>query len=137
MSEEKVALEVAERDFERMCRSRRIDIDTSTMDREDRESFDELKARILRVMRAGDLVVDESGTPTYTPPVPDSKPITFHKPTGATYMAMDDAGKDKDVGKMIAAMNDITRSVPGALSKLEAPDFQICLSLTNLFLASR
>jgi hypothetical protein len=135
--EQRVAREVAEAEFERMCQARRIDIDMTEMDEEDTASFLDLKRKIMRAMQRGDLVVNEHGDPVYTPPVPGAKPLTFYKATGATFMAMDE-GKDRGgITKVVASLTEMTRSVKGEISKLEAPDFQVCSAIASLFLASR
>lgn len=134
--ESKVALEVAEAEFERMCSSRRIDTSTAEMDEDDAASFLALKKRVLRAMQRGELVVSEAGDPIYTPSLPGAKPITFYKPTGATFMAMD--GKhDGPMARTVAALQEMTRSARGEFSKLEGADFQFCTQLATLFLAPR
>jgi hypothetical protein len=134
-----VAKEVAESEFDRMCTARRLDIDESTMDDEDKAKFAELKKPIIRAIMGGHVIVSEAGDPTFTPPVAGGKPLTFHRPTGATFMAMDSKdGKYKgQLTAMASAITEMTRTTPGDVSKLEAPDFQLCCSLANLFLASR
>lgn len=134
ISNDRVALEVAEAEFERMCATRRIDTDVADMSEDDAESFRSLRKRVLRAMQRGELVVSESGDPVYTPP--GGKAITFYKPTGATFMAMD--GKhDGPMARTVAAMHEMTRTARGEFAKLEGPDFQFCTALTTLFLAPR
>lgn len=138
--EQKIARDVAEEEFERMCKSRRLATTTEEMDPDDATGFEELKRKILRAIQAGDLVVTDDGDPVYTPPVPGAKPLTFHKPTGATLIAMDAksaSDSDGNQARMVRAMTEMTRSAKGELSKLEVPDYQLCASLVNLFLASR
>lgn len=134
LRESKIALEVAEAEFERMCDSRRIDTNVAEMDDDDASSFEAIRKRVLRAIQRGELVVSENGDPVYTPP--GGKPITFYKPTGATFMAMD--GKnDGPMARTVSAMHEMTRTGRGEFSKLEAPDFQLCTALATLFLAPR
>lgn len=136
---EKIALEVAEAEFERMCRSRRIDLE-EMLDGKDDGEFLALKGRIVRTIQRGELIVDgENGDPTYLPPVPGAKPLRFYKPTGATFMAMDGVGGKEvgQIGRMVGVLADMTRTPKGEIAKLEAPDFQFCCTLANLFLAPR
>lgn len=134
-----IAKDVAESEFNRMCVARRLDIDESDMDADDAEKFAGIKKDVVKAMMRGELVVNESGDPVFTPPVAGSRPLTFHKPTGATFMAMDSKdGKYKGhLTATASAITEMTRSTPGDISKLEAPDFQLCCALTNLFLSSR
>ena len=135
----KVAQDVAEEDFERMCASRRVSTDPEEMDADDYEGLLALKKRIVRAIMAGDLVVMDDGDPVYTPPVSGSKPIHFYKATGATFMAMDGTGRDPEgnQGRMVRALTEMTRSAKGEIAKLEVPDYTLCSQLCNLFLAGR
>lgn len=133
MANDKVALEVAQAEFERMCSARRVDIDESKMSEEDRESFVDLRDKLVAAICEGSLVVADNGTPTYTPR--SGEPITFHPATGATFMAADDIKEGKNVRKTVAMMTEMTRSKQGAFATLEAHDFKVCLSLGQLFLA--
>lgn len=134
-----VAKEVAEAEFDRMCAARRLDVDESDMDADDLEKFTDIKKNLVKAMMRGELVVNEAGDPVFTPPVPGAKPLTFHKPTGATFMAMDSKdGKYKgNMTATAASITEMTKTTPGDVSKLEGPDFQLCCRLANLFLASR
>lgn len=131
----KVAREVAESEFERMCAARRIETDLSELAGDDAESFTAIRKRVVRAIERGELVVTDAGDPIYTPPVPGAKSLTFYKPTGATFMAMDN-GKG-NMARMVDALTEMTRSARGEISKLDAPDFQFCQSLATLFLAPR
>lgn len=135
----KVAREVAEEDFERMCASRRISTDPDDMDADDYEGLVAIKKRVVRAIMAGDLVVMDDGDPVYTPPVEGGKAIHFYKPTGATFMAMDGVGRDGDGTqlRMVRAITEMTRSGKGEIAKLEVPDYTLCTQLCNLFLAGR
>lgn len=133
MADQRVAPEVALQEFERMCSARRVDIDESKMSEEDRESFVDLRDKIVSAIVAGSLVVADDGTPTYT--TRDGKSLTFYPATGATFMAADDVKEGKNVRKTVAMMTEMTRSEQGTFAKLEAPDFKVCLSLGQLFLA--
>lgn len=135
MAEEVVAHDVAVAEFERMCKSRRVDIDESGMSADDLESFEDVKSKIVGAIKRGEITVDDDGTPTFTPPVPGAKGLTFYKATGATFMASDDAKENDKVKKTVAMLTEVTRSAKGDIAKLEAPDFKICQALLQLFLA--
>lgn len=135
----KVAREVAEDDFERMCASRRITTDPEDLDPDDYESLLATKKKVVRAIMAGDVVVTEDGDPVFTPPVPGAKPLRFYKPTGATLIAMDPVGREVDgqQARVVRAMAEMTRTPKGEFSKLEAPDYTLCTQLCALFLAGR
>lgn len=132
----KVAREVAEGEFARMCDAHRIETDTSELDESDAEELEGLKRPIMRALMTGSLIVGDDGNPTFTPPG-GGPPVTFHKATAATYIALETYAGKKDMANMIAAICEMTRSERGAFAKMEAPDFQVCLRLGKLFLQDR
>jgi hypothetical protein len=95
-----------------------------------------MKAPIVRSLMAGTLIVDAAGLPTYTPPG-SSKGFTFHRATGATYMALETYATAKQLQNTVAAMAEMTHSNAGEFSKLDLADFQACLRVAKLFLAER
>lgn len=131
----KVAREVAEAEFDRMCSLRRVNIDPEDMTAEEYQSLLDVKRKVVRVIERGELVVNENGDPIFTPPVPGAKSLTFYRPTGATFMAMD--GDDGNQARLIRMITDMTRTAKGEIAKLEAPDYVVCSTLANLFLAGR
>lgn len=133
--DKKIARDVAEGEFDRMCQLRRVNTDPDDMTAEEYESFLEVRRKLVRVMERGELVVTETGDPIYTPPVPSAKALTFHRPTGATFMAMD--GSDGNQARLVRIITEMTRVPKGEIAKLEAPDYVVCSTLANLFLAGR
>lgn len=130
----KIAREVAATEFARMCEAYRIEVDVERDDEETAE-WDEISGAIIRDMMSGELVVDEQGLPTFTPP--GGPAFKFHKATGATYTALETYPSAKQMQNMIAAVAELTRTDKPTLSKLEAPDFQALLRLAKLFLHNR
>jgi hypothetical protein len=130
----KIAKEVAEAEFVRLCEANRIDHDTSDMTEKDLKAWDSLKDDIVRDLRLGTLIVGEDGKPTYTPPGASSG-FTFHSPTGATLIA--GRSKENEVENTIMALADMARVDRGTFSKLHARDFMSCSRIVRLFLADR
>jgi len=130
----KVAEEVAESEFSRMCAAFRVDEDTSELDEKDLAEWNELRGAIVRDICRGLLVIDPEGRPVYTPA--GGKPITFNPPTGATIMALE-TYKDKQLSNTVAAMADMTQTNRGDFSRMPARDFQACTRLAKLFLADQ
>lgn len=135
MAELKVATEVAEAEFQKLCELRRIDMDPADWNAEEVESFGKIKRTIVKAIQAGTLVVLDNGNAAYTPPLPDAVTLTFRRATGASFMSTDTVAKGKDMAKMCAIITEMTGCPPGYPSKLEAPDFNFCTKLVNLFLA--
>ena len=124
---DKIAKEVAEQEFKRMCELARVDTDENEMDEESKAAWRALKASLVKLICKGDLVVAPDGKPTYAG-------ITFSAPTGATMMALETYPENKKIGNMAAAMCDMTGSDAGAFSRLHAKDFNVCSKICNLFL---
>jgi len=131
----KVAREVAEAEFERMCAARRVEHDTSELEADEKAEFAELRGSIVRMIMRGMLVVGESGDPTYSPV--GSPPLTFYPATGATLMALETHPGGKGIANMMAALTEMTRTDAGTFAKLAAPDAQACSRIGKLFLADR
>lgn len=134
--EPKVAREVAEAEFTRLCAARRVDADEAAMDEKDRKDFLETKDAVVKRIMSGELAVEDHGECVYTPPVEGAQPIRFHRTTGAMLMAVDDAPEGKNVAKAAAVMADITKTPRGHLAKMDIADFNFCIKLVTLFLAA-
>lgn len=133
----KVAREVAEAEFERMCEAHRIEHDTADMtETEATEWRDDIRAPLVRDLMSGALIVGEDGNPTYTAPG-STRGITFHPPTGATLMALETYAGAKNIANLVAAMADMTHTDRGEFGKMAARDVQACARVAKLFLADR
>lgn len=133
---EKIALEVAEKDFDRFVELMDLDLDTSDMDEDDRKGFDKQRKSLIDAIMSGSLVVNDNGEPVYTPQrSKNTDPITFSEPTGAALMAMDRKKKSEDVGKLYASMGNIAGIHQNIFSQMKMSDLKICMAITTLFLA--
>lgn len=135
--EPKVALEVAENEYDRFLEAMDIDIDEAKLDAEDLTQYQKQRGKILKAIVAGDLVVNENGEAVYTPSHKESKyteALTFHERTGASLMAMDGKKKNYDVAKTYAIMGDMCRVHPGVFSKLAGRDIKISEALFSLLM---
>jgi hypothetical protein len=134
---DKVALEVAEQEFDRFVEEMDLDLDTSLMDAEDLTAFTKQKNRIIRAIQRGHLVVNESGEAVYTPFNKGSKhkePLTFHERTGASLMAMDGKKKNHDVAKTYAVLADMCRVHQSVFAGLVGTDVKVCEALFALLM---
>ncbi len=132
----KIALEVAEQEFDRFTDFMDLDVDETTMDKEDLKGFKETKSKVIGALMRGSLIINDESLPVFTPiRSTDTNPITFYEPTGSSLMAMDQKKKDEDVGKLYAAMADITTQPPKVFSKMKYADVKVCTAIVTLFLA--
>lgn len=132
---DKIAKEVAEQEFQRFVDAMDLDVDPAGMDEDDKKGFQQQKDRIIAAIQSGALVVNDNGEPVFTPQrTKDVDAITFHEPTGASLMAMDRKKKTEDIGKLYAAMGDITKTHASTFSKMKMADLKVCMAVTTLFL---
>lgn len=132
---EKVVKEVAEQEFSRFVECMDLDVNPIDMDEDDRNSFNQQKDRIISAIQSGAVVISENGEPTFTPQRSnDVNPITFYEPTGASLMAMDRKKKTEDIGKLYAAMGDMSKTHASVFSKMKMADLKVCMAITTLFL---
>lgn len=132
MKEPKVAREVAELEFEKLCASHRIDLDMTAEEAAEFET--EIRGPVVREIMAGTLVVGEGGSPTFTP-VGGGKSYVIHPPTGATLMALETHPGTKPAANMIAALTEMTRSERGEFSRMPARDLNALGRIARLFLS--
>lgn len=130
-----VAKEVAEAEFLRFVDAMDLDVEPSDMDEDDLKGFNQQKNRIISAIQSGSLVVSDKGEPIYTPQrTNDAQAITFYEATGSALMAMDRKKKTEDIGKLYAAMGEITKTHANVFSKMKMSDLKICMAITTLFL---
>jgi len=130
-----VAEEVAQAEFTRFVEAMDLDVEPSGMDEDDLKGFNQQKSRIISAMQSGSLVVSDKGEPIYTPQrTNDAQAITFYEATGSALMAMDRKKKTEDIGKLYAAMGEITKTHANVFSKMKMSDLKICMAVTTLFL---
>lgn len=133
--EEKVALDVAEAEFERFIEKMELDIDPSSMSVEDKASFEKHKRPVIQAIVRGRLVVDEKGQPVYTPVASEGSPIVFREVKGSDFMAMDGHKRDHDFAKLYAAMAAQTGQAPKRFANMGKRDLAVCQALSLLFMA--
>lgn len=133
-NKECVSAEVAEAEFERFVEAMDLDVDPKGMDDEDRASFTSAKRRFVAAVQAGRLTVDEKGRPVFTPSMGTTDPITFNEPTGASLMAMDQKKRGHEIGKLFAAIADMTGQPVVRFSKMAKRDLNVCIAIGGLFL---
>jgi hypothetical protein len=131
-----VALEVAEKEFERFLEAMDLEVDSGALEGDDRKSFESNKRKFVRAVQRGQLVVNDNGEPVYTMQK-GGTPITFHEPTGATLMALDTVKKDHDVQKAFAVMAEMTKMPRDTFAKMLQRDLAVCQAVFILFLAPR
>jgi hypothetical protein len=129
----KIAKEVAEKEFEKLCANRRIVSDLTELDDLEKSIFLSRKAKLVRLMMNGSLVLQEKGELVYTPVTDGVTPITFHRATAAVLMEGDSA--KGSVERLLLMATALTKSEDGRLAKLEIPDFRAVDEITAFLIA--
>jgi hypothetical protein len=132
MAELKVALEVAQADFERMCVARRVKLDQAGWDAEDVSTFKVLRDKAESAICAGALRIEQDGTPIFTAQGGEQKGKEFklRPANGASLIAQD--GK-VGAARCFAALAELTKLNVGEFAKLEVPDVDVLSTLYTLF----
>ena len=135
MKELKVALEVAQLEFERFVEKMDLELEEKEMTDDDLEAFKRQKNRLIRAISKGSLVIDLEGIPTYTPQRSDNTtPIVFVEPNGSTILATDKKTSNQAVGKLYTSMAEMTKTTAATFSKMKMPDLKVCIAIYTLFL---
>lgn len=137
MNENKLDAETAAAEFDRFAECMDIDLDTATMDEDDRRALERQKSKIVRALQRGTLYINDHGEAVYTPNHPRSKyrePITFHERTGASLMAMDGKKKNHEVSKSYAVMADMCQVHQNVFAGLAGSDVKVCEALFALLM---
>lgn len=132
----KVAREVAEADFARMCGPFRVELDADHLNDEERVENMETREKLVRLIMRGLLVVGDDGNPTYTPPGRASG-FTFHPVKATALIALETYAQSKPISNMCCCMADMTRVDRTEFHRLDLPDFHALSNLAKLFLADR
>jgi hypothetical protein len=133
-----LAKEVAEAEFERWLSEMGLSdkCDPARLNDEDKRSLAAVKELLVGALVAGSLVVDAGGCFVFTPTKSvDQTPVTFAEPTGASFMAMDQAKRGQDVQKTIKFIADITKQSPTRFAKMVNRDLAVCSAIAAIFLA--
>lgn len=133
----KVGRRVAEVEYARFLEAMDLQdsLDTSKMDDEDRKGLDLIRTMVIRAIMHGHLVINENGEPVYTPTRGNKNPITFHEPTGAHQMAMDQRKKNHTVSRQMSWMAAMTKQPVARFANMANRDLKLCQGLFLLFTA--
>jgi hypothetical protein len=133
---QKVAEEVAQAEFDRMCDAGQILREESEFSADELEEWKELRRSFVRDICRGALVIDTEGRPVYTP-IGGKRSFTFNRATGATLSALETYPKHKSIDNTIAALMDVTGCNKGDFGRMDARDVQACGRILGLFLNGR
>lgn len=134
-AEEKMSAEVAEAEFQRWAAAMRLDLDQTGLSADDIQSLEQNKRRLVKALRSGSLVIDDSGQAVYSPGTAGMKPLTFVKPTVVELLALDEHKHDQPIHKIQNIVAVITRTPRGVISKFDLQDYGDCKAIVGFLLA--
>lgn len=136
---DKISKDAAEHEFGRLVDSWELDGDTSSMDDEDRDSFEALKRRVVLAICKGRLSIEDDGTVSYellAPKVPDVPALSFRVPTGSAVLSWDKYKERQSIHKLNAFMGEMSGQSPAVFASMDGRDLKIVQALAQLFLGS-
>ena len=135
----KIDFETAELMFAEFADNWRIKTDTSKFKKEDVESFEQAKERIIDAYMDGRLENVDGKTLEYTFAFPEDlgcDKIKIRRPRGRTYMQADSGKKDDSMSKMFFMLSEMTGKNNAFYSKVDGVDIKTLTAITTLFFAS-
>ena len=130
MKELKVAPEVAEQEFDRLCDM--LGIDTETNSTDDEETLKAHRDRIVKAICKGALSIGDDGLPTVV--TREGATLAFKMPTGATLLEADKAPAGQDQRRMFLLIGALTNG-KFSPAKCTIQEVALLTSITALFLA--
>lgn len=136
----KLAKSVAEEEFARMCKKRRVIHDMSTLSKFQQLAFAPYRDEVIRAIRKGHVVVSEDGVATYSnayTTAAGEKPFVFGPVDGSTLMAGEEYAEKQPRRHNFHMLAAMTKHDMAAFAKLEAPEIAVLSSMLYVFLGSR
>lgn len=131
MKDNKIAPEMAEAEFDRMCEM--LDIDVSTDGEDDEKSLAATRQTIVKAIQTGAMTIGDDGLPTLTTKA--GAAIAFTMPTGATLLEGDKAPEGHGTRRTYLLIGALTRG-KFAPSKCTIKETTILTQVMSLFLAA-
>ena len=133
--QERVALEVAEAEFERFIDAMDLMVRTKRLKGDARTAYEDNKETFIGAIQRNTLVVDPDGAPVFTPVSDNKGPIKFAEPDGETLIATDSAGEGNNITKLYRVVARMTGQPEERLRKLKQRDSVVLTAIVGLFLA--
>ena len=137
--EERIEIEVAEKEFDRFAKEWDIDSDLAAMSIEDKSSFESQKKRIIKEIQLGNAVIDEEGSVGYTLKHPkDNSSLTelIFKVSRGNKAVMDQYKDRELMHKTMAYIGTLAGHPPKVMFNLDPRDQKFGEAIAVLFLAS-
>lgn len=134
MSAEKIAKEVAEKEFERFLVAMDIEdhVDEEGLDKDEVRQIRKAKRMFVRAVQKGRLTVDDAGHPVYTTvSLEQAQTLSFRRPKGEAFMVGDDESSMAVSFNVLAQMTGVPART---FARMEYNDLEVVQAITKLFL---
>lgn len=116
------------------------DIDLTVTNDDGKQVFDAAVSKLAAQVRVGRLVLNDAGEFVYTisgksPAGYAGEQITFHAPTGAAYMGMDNYKDTQAMHKLLAVASAMTGKDVSWFAKLANGDYKVVQHVVSFFIA--
>jgi hypothetical protein len=133
--DKKIAIEVAETEFDRFVNEMDLDVDTKFMNEDERNGFEKQRRRIVNAIAHGNLVIDNDGHAVYTPRNMElDAPLRFEQFGGQTLSATNGKKRDDRAMQLHSMMAEMTKVGPNTFNKMRGVDTKVCMALTMLLM---
>jgi hypothetical protein len=135
----KIDRETAENEFIRYCENNEIEYEESKMDDEEKESFNDIKERVIEACMEGR--VETEGTSLkytvskFSPEGFRGETVVIKRPIGNAFSAMDGFSDKQNVHKLHAFMSALTGKDVKYFSKIDTKDWKFFQAVSSLFLS--
>jgi hypothetical protein len=128
----KIAKEVAEKEFEKWCDY--VDIELDDLTPEEIKSMESHRRTIVRAIMKGAACVDENGQLSYTSQrTAEPQKYTFKEVSGATLVSMEKA--EGNFARQFVVLSEVTGRPAGELRKLTGRDLTFMQTVFILLMA--
>ena len=135
----KIDRETAEAEFFRYCDNNEIEYDESSMNEDEKDSFDDIKKTFVKACMAGRVEVDGTSLKytlsKFSAESVRNKPIILKRPGGNAFSSMDGFKERENVKKLHAFMSAMTGQDLKYFTLVDALDWKFFSGMATLFLS--
>lgn len=133
--------DLAVTEFNRWAEENGIDVDTTSMNDEEKSTFDSQKRTIVKSIAKGQTVVNDNDDLEITlgaknPEGYAGTKLVFKAPSAQAYLGMDNFKPNQNVHKMVAYMSAMTGKDIAYFSKIANADFKLFMAVATFFITN-
>jgi hypothetical protein len=138
-SGKKIDRKTAEEEFNRFCENNEIENIESSMEEEEKTTFNDIKERFIKVCCEGRAEVDGTSLKytisKFSKEGFKGEVVTIQRPGGAAYSAMDSTKDRENVKRLNCFLSAITGKEVSYFTKIDGKDWKFFNAVAQLFLS--